>query len=96
MMQFSWTLLKLYNIGEIINLKLLNFFNKLVKKKKKSLHIYTYNFNIGNFTEESEHLKQQFAIRVSETVRAIKTAMAFAPREVWKCDPNVHKRGMLN
>ncbi|XP_023247290.1 uncharacterized protein LOC106645091 isoform X2 [Copidosoma floridanum] len=60
MMQFSWALLKLYNIG--------------------------------NFTEETEQLKQQYAIRTSETLRAIKTAMAFAPRELWKCDPSVHKR----
>ncbi|XP_003424464.1 uncharacterized protein LOC100679659 isoform X1 [Nasonia vitripennis] len=59
MMQFSWTLLKLYNIG--------------------------------NFTEEMEQLKQQYAIRTSETLRAVKTAMVFAPREVWKCDPIKHK-----
>ncbi|KAJ8687401.1 hypothetical protein QAD02_023195 [Eretmocerus hayati] len=58
MMQFSWTVLKLYEIG--------------------------------NFTGEMEQLKQQYAIRTSETLRAVKTAMAFAPREVWKCDPAKH------
>ncbi|XP_058794289.1 uncharacterized protein LOC131665995 isoform X2 [Phymastichus coffea] len=59
MMQFSWTILKLYNIG--------------------------------NFTEEMEQLKQQYAIRTSETLRAVKTAMVFAPREIWKCDPAKHR-----
>ncbi|EFN89744.1 uncharacterized protein LOC105182071 isoform X2 [Harpegnathos saltator] len=49
-------------------------------------------YNEGkNFNEEMETLKQQYAIRTSETLRAVKTAMAFAPRNIWKCDPNVHK-----
>ncbi|XP_014472844.1 PREDICTED: uncharacterized protein LOC106743483 isoform X1 [Dinoponera quadriceps] len=49
-------------------------------------------YNEGkNFNEEIETLKQQYEIRTSETLRAVKTAMAFAPRSVWKCDPSVHK-----
>ncbi|XP_014222968.1 uncharacterized protein LOC106649836 isoform X2 [Trichogramma pretiosum] len=59
MMQFSWTMLRMYNKG--------------------------------NFTEEVEQLKQQYAIRTSETLRAVKTAMSFAPREFWKCDPAKHQ-----
>ncbi|XP_011883380.1 PREDICTED: uncharacterized protein LOC105570638 isoform X1 [Vollenhovia emeryi] len=49
-------------------------------------------FNEGvNFSEEIQTLKQQYAIRTSETLRAVKTAMAFAPRSLWRCDPRVHK-----
>ncbi|XP_076654032.1 chemokine-like protein orion isoform X2 [Halictus rubicundus] len=45
-------------------------------------------YNQGaNFTEEMELIKQQYAVRTSETVRAVKTAMAFAPRDLWMCDP---------
>ncbi|XP_076285669.1 chemokine-like protein orion isoform X1 [Lasioglossum baleicum] len=45
-------------------------------------------YNQGaNFTEEMELTKQQYAVRTSETVRAVKTAMAFAPRDLWMCDP---------
>ncbi|XP_033224884.1 uncharacterized protein LOC117177907 isoform X2 [Belonocnema kinseyi] len=59
MMQFSLTLLKLYENG--------------------------------SFTEEMEQLKREYAVRTSETLRAVKTAMAFAPRDLWKCDPAVYK-----
>ncbi|XP_071559484.1 uncharacterized protein Orion isoform X1 [Temnothorax nylanderi] len=45
----------------------------------------------SNFNEEIQTLKHQYAIRTSETLRAVKTAMAFAPRSLWRCDPNVHK-----
>lgn len=38
-------------------------------------------------------MKQQYAIRTSETLRAVKTAMAFAPRNIWRCDPAMHKLG---
>ncbi|XP_032680540.1 uncharacterized protein LOC116848499 isoform X2 [Odontomachus brunneus] len=49
-------------------------------------------YNEGkNFNEEIETLKQQYAIRTSETLRAVKTAMAFAPRNIWRCDPAIHK-----
>ncbi|XP_029173505.1 uncharacterized protein LOC114942330 isoform X2 [Nylanderia fulva] len=49
-------------------------------------------YNEGNnFSEEIQTLKQQYAIRTSETLRAVKTAMAFAPRGLWRCDPSIHK-----
>lgn len=49
-------------------------------------------YNEGsNFSEEIQTLKNQYAIRTSETLRAVKTAMAFAPRDLWKCDPSTHK-----
>ena len=41
-------------------------------------------------------LKRQYATRTSETLRAVKTAMAFAPRDLWRCDPTVHKAGENN
>ncbi|EFN73534.1 hypothetical protein EAG_09552 [Camponotus floridanus] len=49
-------------------------------------------FNEGNnFNEEIQTLKNQYGIRMSETLRAVKVAMAFAPRDLWRCDPSVHK-----
>ncbi|CAL1689680.1 unnamed protein product [Lasius platythorax] len=49
-------------------------------------------YNEGNnFSEEIQTLKHQYAIRTSETLRAVKTAMAFAPRDLWRCDPSVYK-----
>ncbi|XP_072747595.1 uncharacterized protein Orion isoform X2 [Anoplolepis gracilipes] len=49
-------------------------------------------YNEGNnFNEEIQTLKHQYSIRTSETLRAVKTAMAFAPRVLWRCDPSVHK-----
>lgn len=47
----------------------------------------------SNFSEEIQTLKQQYAIRTSNTLRAVKMAMAFAPRSLWRCDPGVHKLG---
>ncbi|XP_076160472.1 chemokine-like protein orion isoform X2 [Ptiloglossa arizonensis] len=49
-------------------------------------------YNPGsNFSEEMELIKQQYAMRTSETVRAVKTAMAFAPKDLWRCDAGVPK-----
>ncbi|XP_076675055.1 chemokine-like protein orion isoform X1 [Andrena cerasifolii] len=45
----------------------------------------------SNFTEEMELVKEQYAVRTSETVRAVKTAMAFAPRDLWRCDARTPK-----
>ncbi|XP_018057376.1 PREDICTED: uncharacterized protein LOC108693138 isoform X1 [Atta colombica] len=51
-------------------------------------------YNEGNnFSEEIQTLKNQYAIRTSETLRAVKTAMTYAPRSLWRCDPRVHKLG---
>lgn len=45
-------------------------------------------YNRGaDFTKEMDLTKQQYTVRTSETVRAVKTAMAFAPRDLWMCDP---------
>ncbi|EGI67358.1 hypothetical protein G5I_04001 [Acromyrmex echinatior] len=51
-------------------------------------------YNEGNnFSEEIQTLKHQYAIRTSETLRAVKTAMTYAPKSLWRCDPRVHKLG---
>ncbi|XP_011303273.1 uncharacterized protein orion isoform X2 [Fopius arisanus] len=61
MMQFSYTLLRLYKNG--------------------------------TFEEESKKMARDYATRTSESLRAVRIAMAFAPRDFWRCDPNVHKEG---
>ncbi|XP_003704039.2 chemokine-like protein orion isoform X1 [Megachile rotundata] len=44
-------------------------------------------YNPGsNFTQEMAMVRQQYEMRTSETIRAVKTAMAFAPKDVWRCD----------
>ncbi|XP_076627386.1 chemokine-like protein orion isoform X2 [Colletes latitarsis] len=49
-------------------------------------------YNPGsNFSTEIDLVKQQYSTRTLETVRAVKTAMAFAPRDLWKCDARVQK-----
>ncbi|XP_043490833.1 uncharacterized protein LOC122516776 isoform X2 [Polistes fuscatus] len=48
--------------------------------------------NGSNFSEEMESLKQQYATRTSETLRAVKTAVAFAPQDFWRCDPITYQR----
>lgn len=57
--------------------------------------ISNYNkLDVGtNFTEEMEVVKQQYETRTMETLRAVKTAMAFAPRQLWRCDARSHKLG---
>lgn len=42
-----------------------------------------------------EIVKQQYETRTTETLRAVKTAMAFAPRQIWKCDARIHKLGIF-
>jgi len=60
------------------------------------LNVSDSKFNAGNnFNEEIQALKNQYTTRISETLRAVKTAMAFAPRDLWKCDPGVHKSGKI-
>lgn len=60
------------------------------------IYIFTHYILGSNFNEELELLKQQYAERTSETLRAVKTAMAFAPQEFWRCDPTKHESGTSN
>ncbi|OAD55644.1 hypothetical protein WN48_04521 [Eufriesea mexicana] len=55
--------------------------------EKQTLQQLLYNL----YTMEMNMVKQQYEQRTIETLRAVKTAMAFAPREMWKCDPEIHK-----
>lgn len=61
MMQFSYTLLRLYKNG--------------------------------TFDEEINKTFRDYGTRTSETLMAVRTAMAFAPSDLWRCDPQVHEEG---
>ncbi|XP_015118959.1 uncharacterized protein LOC107042423 isoform X2 [Diachasma alloeum] len=50
-------------------------------------------YNNGSFDEERSKIERDYLTRTSETLRAVRIAMAFAPRDLWKCDSNVHKEG---
>ncbi|CAL7947527.1 unnamed protein product [Xylocopa violacea] len=77
MIQFSYKLLRLYNPGKRYSNNLLADFNQLAAD--------------ANFTEEMNLVKQQYEKRTTDTLRAVKTAMAFAPRQIWKCDARINK-----
>ncbi|CAK9823191.1 hypothetical protein ANTRET_LOCUS1580 [Anthophora retusa] len=77
----------LYNLYTTVTLAEIKGYS-MIQFSYKLLRLY----NPGtNFTEEMKIVKQQYVTRTSETIRAVKTAMAFAPRQVWKCDPKEHK-----
>ncbi|XP_011334848.1 uncharacterized protein LOC105277865 isoform X2 [Ooceraea biroi] len=77
---------------------LYNLYNTVALTEIKGYTMIQFSYMIlrlynegNNFNEEIQTLKTQYATRTSETLRAVKTAMAFAPRDIWKCDPSVHK-----
>ncbi|XP_063975310.1 uncharacterized protein LOC135161554 isoform X2 [Diachasmimorpha longicaudata] len=53
------------------------------------LHLYKN----GSFDGERDRIKEDYSTRTSNTLKAVRIAMAFAPRDLWKCDPNIHTEG---
>ncbi|XP_015603282.1 uncharacterized protein LOC107271598 isoform X2 [Cephus cinctus] len=51
-------------------------------------------YNKGNFSEEMQLLKNEYMLRTLETLREVKTAMTFAPRALWRCDPSIHEENV--
>lgn len=77
----------LYNLYTTVTLTEIKGYG-MIQFSYKLLRLY----NPGtNFTEEMEVVKQQYETRTMETLRAVKTAMAFAPRQLWRCDARLHK-----
>ncbi|XP_046814386.1 uncharacterized protein LOC124422239 isoform X3 [Vespa crabro] len=77
---------------------LFNLYNAIALTEIKGYTMMQFSYmllrlyiNGSNFNEELELLKQQYAERTSEILRAVKTAMAFAPQEFWRCDPTKHE-----
>lgn len=70
------------------------------------IHTNIYSDNINNecnkfvekneFTAERNKTTRDFELRVQDILRAVKVAMAFAPKELWKCDPVKHEAGNNN
>lgn len=54
------------------------------------LILRTYNPG-SNFTNEMNMVAQDYTTRTVQTLEAVKTAMASAPRDLWRCDPAQHK-----
>ncbi|XP_017759567.1 PREDICTED: uncharacterized protein LOC108550348 isoform X2 [Eufriesea mexicana] len=77
----------LYNLYTMVTLSEIKGYSMM----QFSYHILRLYTPSTNFTEEMNMVKQQYEQRTIETLRAVKTAMAFAPREMWKCDPEIHK-----
>lgn len=77
----------LYNLYTTVTLAEIKGYG-MIQFSYKLLRLY----NPGtNFTEEMEVVKEQYETRTMETLRAVKTAMAFAPRQLWRCDARLHK-----
>ncbi|XP_045536681.1 uncharacterized protein LOC123721596 isoform X3 [Papilio machaon] len=47
----------------------------------------------GNFTQEASLTRQRYGERSARTATAAKAALAMARRDVYRCDPPVHKEG---
>ncbi|XP_018361103.1 PREDICTED: uncharacterized protein LOC108759910 isoform X1 [Trachymyrmex cornetzi] len=77
----------LYNLYNVVALTEIKGYT-MIQFSYMLLRLYNEG---NNFSEEIQTLKHQYAIRTSETLRAVKTAMAYAPRSLWRCDPRVHK-----
>lgn len=73
----------LYNLYSTVTLAEIKGYS-MIQFSYMLLRLYNQG---ANFTDEMELMKQQYAVRTSETVRAVRTAMAFAPRDLWMCDP---------
>ncbi|KAK9296369.1 hypothetical protein QLX08_009591 [Tetragonisca angustula] len=77
----------LYNLYTTVTLSEIKGYS-MIQFSYKLLRLY----NPGtNFTEEMKTVQEQYEQRTRETLRAVKTAMAFAPRQLWRCDARLHK-----
>ncbi|XP_043516155.1 uncharacterized protein LOC122531915 isoform X2 [Frieseomelitta varia] len=77
----------LYNLYTTVTLSEIKGYS-MIQFSYKLLRLY----NPGtNFTEEMKIVQEQYEERTRETLRAVKTAMAFAPRQLWRCDARLHK-----
>ncbi|CAL7947526.1 unnamed protein product [Xylocopa violacea] len=77
----------LYNLYTTITLTEIKGYS-MIQFSYKLLRLYNPD---ANFTEEMNLVKQQYEKRTTDTLRAVKTAMAFAPRQIWKCDARINK-----
>ncbi|XP_017880889.1 uncharacterized protein LOC108625401 isoform X3 [Ceratina calcarata] len=77
----------LYNLYTTVTLTEIKGYS-MIQFSYKMLRLYNPG---SNFTEEMNIVKQQYEKRTMETLRAVKTAMAFAPRQLWRCDARKHK-----
>ncbi|XP_020290288.1 uncharacterized protein LOC109857914 isoform X1 [Pseudomyrmex gracilis] len=77
---------------------LYNLYNAVALTEIKGYSMIQFSYMLltlynegNNFSEEIQMLKNQYETRTSETLRAVKISMAFAPRGIWRCDPSSHK-----
>ncbi|XP_012275055.1 uncharacterized protein LOC105696851 isoform X1 [Orussus abietinus] len=76
---------------------LYTMYNTIALTETKALAVVQFSYNIlrlfkqGNFTEEMKVQKEAYESRMYQTLRAVRTAMAHAPRDLWRCDPAEHK-----
>ncbi|KAH0567430.1 uncharacterized protein LOC123258726 isoform X2 [Cotesia glomerata] len=75
---------------------LYNLYNIIAMTEIRGFMMMQFSYTIlrvhknGTFHDERLKTLDDYKIRVSETLRAVRTAMAFAPRDLWRCDPDKH------
>ncbi|XP_074102860.1 uncharacterized protein LOC141529955 isoform X3 [Cotesia typhae] len=75
---------------------LYNLYNIIAMSELRGFAMMQFSYTIlrlhknGTFHDERLKTLDDYKIRVSETLRAVRTAMAFAPRDLWRCDPDKH------
>ena len=63
-------------------------FTKTSMNKKKLVLYFT-----GTYREEFIKADREYNLPINKVLRTVKTGMTFTSREIWSCDPNVHKEG---
>ncbi|CAD6214668.1 GSCOCG00004170001-RA-CDS [Cotesia congregata] len=75
---------------------LYNLYNIIAMTEIRGFMMMQFSYTIlrlhknGTFHDERLKTLDDYKTRVSETLRAVRTAMAFAPRDLWRCDPDKH------
>ncbi|XP_057325997.1 uncharacterized protein LOC130668027 isoform X2 [Microplitis mediator] len=73
---------------------LYNLYNIIAMSELRGYMMMQFSYTIlrvhknGTFEDERIKTLRDYETRVSDTLRAVRTAMAFAPRDLWRCDPD--------
>ncbi|CAH1108485.1 unnamed protein product [Psylliodes chrysocephalus] len=78
---------------------LYNLYNAIALTELKGYSMIQFSYmllrlyNKGNFTTESQIMRQRFEERTNSAMEIVKKSMADASRQYWNCDPKRHIKG---
>ncbi|XP_057660741.1 uncharacterized protein LOC130896576 [Diorhabda carinulata] len=76
-----------------------NLYNSIAITELKGYSMIQFSYmllrlyNKGNFTTESQILRERFEERTNSAINVVKKVMGEASREYWKCDPKKYVKG---